>query len=89
MTVFSADLYAVLGMATPVTLVSGVIIAGLRYPRAKEDFMKSPERGLVKFQRSNLRMARVRDLIVYNKDVYLNHILRNHCNLWYVFNVPG
>ncbi|XP_056000410.1 uncharacterized protein LOC125655705 isoform X2 [Ostrea edulis] len=58
LTIFSADLYGVLSMATPVTLVSGVIIAGLRYPRAKEDFMKSPERGLVKFQRSNLRMAR-------------------------------
>ncbi|XP_061186487.1 complex I assembly factor TIMMDC1, mitochondrial-like [Saccostrea echinata] len=58
LTKFSADLYNVFSVAAPVTIFSGMIIGALRYPRAKEDFMRSPERGLVKFQRKNLRMAK-------------------------------
>lgn len=61
MSVISADLHNVLSLGAPMTLFSGMIIAGLRYPSAKFDFLKSPERGLVKFQRKNLRMARVSD----------------------------
>lgn len=64
--VISADLHNVLSIAAPVTLFSGIIIAGLRYPNAKSDFLKSPERGLVKFQRKNLRMARM-----YKYDILL------------------
>lgn len=55
----SADMHNVLSIAGPVTFFSGIIIAGLRYPRAKEEFLRSSERGLVKFQRQNLRIARV------------------------------
>ncbi|XP_062607296.1 uncharacterized protein LOC134269092 [Saccostrea cucullata] len=58
LTKFSADFYNVFSIAAPVTIFSGIIIGALRYPRAKEDFMRSPERGLVKFQRKNLRMAK-------------------------------
>ncbi|XP_078341154.1 complex I assembly factor TIMMDC1, mitochondrial-like [Crassostrea virginica] len=54
----SADMHNVLSIAGPVTFFSGIIIAGLRYPRAKEEFLRSSERGLVKFQRQNLRIAR-------------------------------
>lgn len=66
MSVISADLHNVLSLAAPMTLFSGMIIAGLRYPSAKFDFLKSPERGLVKFQRKNLRMARVSDHLYPN-----------------------
>lgn len=69
--VISADMHNVLSIATPVTLFSGLIIAGLRYPSAKVDFLKSPERGLVKFQRKNLRMARI-----YKYDIILLDLFR-------------
>lgn len=71
MSVISADLHNVLSLGAPMTLFSGMIIAGLRYPSAKFDFLKSPERGLVKFQRKNLRMARM-----YKYDILLLDLFR-------------
>lgn len=78
MSVISADLHNVLSLAAPMTLFSGMIIAGLRYPSAKFDFLKSPERGLVKFQRKNLRMARVSDRSVGFGLIFTD--IRSTCN---------
>lgn len=49
MLVISVDLYNVFSLGVFMIFFFGMIIAGLRYFSVKFDFLKSLERGLVKF----------------------------------------